>query len=354
MFVSIVMFGLLNVVGAGIGGWNYEGEVEKLSEGGDLFREKTFSFKNYLDLLSKDDTTLLRLHYIISFNLPINENKLVISYHFLVEPVEYDFFVFNQQLFDYVESEITEVSLGSGNDSYEYETESGLLKQMTLFSGESLFEIEITLPSNWYGSENKTLYIVWGNFKVVKNEIKYEGRREEGNRQLKIGFSETDFARGYDISSGTYKWEFLTDFPVQSAAKRTVRWMLTCLIILIAVISSFIFSFDIVKILEKWKDDDKQTILDEFNKQTILSKPNNQPILNNQNTKVTMKELERFLFYVKVRGFTFSVSTILFIYAVLLYLIGYIHFGAPAVKDYPFICVIAALIFYLTFSQNLV
>ena len=332
--ITIFFFVIINVTGAAIGGFKYEGNLDNLSADNPIANATTnFWFKESLDIVSKSNKNISRLHYMIFFDTPEQDESMNISLAAHIQPVFYDYLIFNQSLYDYIEAEITELSVGSGNETLIYNIETGSLKKLSLSTKETIVSIEINLPSNWHNSENKTLTFVWGNFKVVSNEKRYEGKTIEGYSEIRIMFTKSDFKRGYEKNINGLRWVFQTNFSIQLSAKGPVRVMLVFLIIFIVLLAISVFTYDIANATTDMTKDEYSTFQETSDIRRNIDKEN----------------YNCFVKFSRYRGIFFSTSTILFIFSVLLYFMAYVIFGAPAVKSYPFPCVILALISYCAF-----
>ncbi len=347
--VGILAFGsfcLFNLAGAGLGGMTYQGSIEELNRFNEIDTTGFEFFQKFsLDIVSDENNTLARVHFMVSFSLPSVEENLKIVLTINTQPVIYDFLVFNDFLYDYIELDITQISIGAGNETLEFVSMTGILKEIIFSEGLTYVETEINLPQNWFNSENKTVYFEIGNFQVEKRERKFDAKNIIGQTNLLLKFTRQHFRDGFaDEDYGIFDY-LETDFSVYFSSNTAIRVVLAGLIFLIVILADLIFISDIVNCCMR-------------RMKTIHDIPQNNENLNENNVDeknkikpivIETENKRRFEKFARQRGFFFSVSTLLFIYSVLLYLFGYVIFGGSAVKDYPFFCILFALVSYLVY-----
>lgn len=356
--IAILCFGLFHLGGIISGGMSYKGNTEVLTKINNInAMEFEFYQKFSLDIVSDENNTLARVHFMVSFSLPSLEDNLEVLLTIDTQPVVYDFLVYNDFLYDYMSLDIAQISVGAGDETLEYISMSGLPKQVIFSEGLTLVKNEIILPQNWFNSENKTVLFEFGNFQVVKRERRFDAKNFIGQTNLIMKFNRTHFHEG-SVSEDYGIFDYLlTDFSVYFTSKSVVRIVLAILICFIAVLADYIFVSDIVNCCTRRLKARKDNNLE--NEIKVENSTENgtelQPeISTDEETQLesTIIENENKLKFEKLarrKGFLFSVSTLLFIYSVLLYLFGYVIFGGPSVKDYPFFCIIAALLSYLVY-----
>ncbi len=315
IFVASNFLGFIFVFGKYQGGLEALGVENPFEEEVDL----PYWFWNWIDIKSKDGRTLLRLHYLFGFPNPIAGEQLEIGLYFKVEPVTYDFLVNKEDYFDYVEASLFEITASSGNDSFIYNTLYSTEKFALTNELRSYIQV-VSIPTNWNISLQQYISFRFGNFRIIQGSKQFDARMQEGQTQILVFFNKSDFDLVESHSKGTIKRDFLTEFSILLDIALVYKILLTCLIGLGVTFTGYIFS-------SEW-------FTQRHNKKHIKIKEKQIANIPKIEIETSLKKLIKIC---KCRYILYSIASINFIFAVLMFFLAYIWFGALTGKYYTII-----------------
>jgi len=310
--------GFIFVFGKNEGDFSLVSDTNPFLDQGELDIELPYWFWNYIDINSQDNKTLLRLHYLFGLNNPEAGESVEIKLYFAIQPVIYDFLVNQEDYFDYVETTLFEITASSGNETLTYNTRLNAAKY-ALTAEEKTFDQSVDIPINWNSSEKQYLSLRFGEFTIIQGSKRFNAVRLNGETQLFVLFTkELDFDLVESHTDGTIRRGYYTEFSLTLDIELFYKILFTCLIGLGSIVLGYIFS-------SEWFSK-RHTDLDA----DISFMQSN---ANNEN-QIDEDILKKFAKRCRLRYTFYSIASIFFIFAVLMFLISSIWFGAPTGKYY--------------------
>ncbi|MCG3220278.1 MAG: hypothetical protein H7641_02765, partial [Candidatus Heimdallarchaeota archaeon] len=341
-FLVFVIFVASNFLGFIFVFGKYEGGLEALGVENPFEEEVNlpYWFWNWIDIKSKDGRTLSRLHYLFGFSNPLTGEQLQIVLYFKVEPVTYDLLVNKEDFFDYVEASLFEITASSGNESLTYNTKYSIEKFSLTNEVRSYIQV-VNIPTNWNISQQQYITFRFGNFRIIQGSRYFDASMSEGQTQILVFFNKSDFDLVESHTEGTIKRDFFTEFSILLNIALIYKILLTILIGLGVIFLAYIFS-------SEWFTQRHSKKLTKINQKKIATIPQIE-------IETSLKKIVQIC---KSRYYLYSIASINFIFAVLMFFIAYIWFGAPTGKYYTIItasisiCTFLGYLFFVGRAKN--